>query len=238
VFPIVNDYSIDDGMLSQLVPYRVGDYSRYTKRTADYLIKGIRNADGSYTPLQWGNLDKDIYIDPISKNMGNVQRQTYILLSDQLLREGDTVAARAALDISEKAFPTSNFPNDRFALMMVFAYSHIGDQMKAYDILCDVFDYYRQQLDYVKQFPAAKANSVERMTADASYFLYQVVSMRNHGLMRNPFDNSPEVALTEQGAEMFAASSAENAARLKAIDDFASSAVYQNEIVPLVNSMR
>ena len=239
VFPVVDNYSIDDGMLTLLVPYPVGGSQyRYTDRTADYLLNGIKNGDGTYTPLQWGNLDKDIYVDPISKNMGDVQRQTFVLLSDQLLREGDTAAARKALDIREQNFPKSNFPNDRFAIMMVFAYSHLGDQVKAYDILCDVFEYYRQQLAYVKQFPADKAQNVERQLADASYFLYQVISLRNQGVMRNPFDNRPEVALTAEGASAFAASSPENAARLKAIDDFAQSSVYQQEVLPLVNAMR
>ncbi len=239
VFPVVDNYSIDDGMLSLLVPYPVVDGRyRYTDRTADYLLKGIKNDDGTYTPLQWGNLNRDIYIDPISKNMGDVQRQTFVLLSNQLLMEGDTAGARQALAIREEAFPTSNFPNDRFALMMVYAYSHVGDQVEAFKILCDVFDYYNQQLAYAKQFPTDKAYGVERQIADASYFLYQVVSMRNYGLMRNPFDNRPEVALTEAGAKAFAAADPKNAERLKAIDDFAKSAVYQNEVLPMVSNMR
>ena len=239
VFPVVDRYSIEDGMLSMLVPYPADDsQGRYSERTADYLLNGIKNADGTYTPLQWGNLDKDIYVDPISKNMGDVQRQSYVLLSDQLLREGDTAGARKALDIREKFFPKSNFPNDRFALMMVYAYSHVGDQVKAYDILCDVFDYYTQQLAYVKQFPADKSYGVERMVADASYFLYQVVGLCNHSMSRNPFDNRPEVALTESGAEAFARSSQQNADRLKAIQDFANGPVYQNEVLPLVENMR
>ena len=239
VFPVVDRYSIEDGMLSLLVPYPADDsQGRYSERTADYLLNGIKNADGTYTPLQWGNLDKDIYVDPISKNMGDVQRQSYVLLSDQLLREGDTTGARKALDIREKFFPKSNFPNDRFALMMVYAYSHVGDQVKAYDILCDVFEYYTQQLAYVKQFPADKSYGVERMVADASYFLYQVVGLCNHSMSRNPFDNRPEVALTESGAEAFAQSSQQNADRLKAIQDFANGPVYQNEVLPLVENMR
>ena len=238
VFPVVDRYSIDDGMLSMLVPYPVMDDKRYSERTADYLINGIKNEDGSYTPLQWGNLEKDIYVDPISKNMGDVQRQTFILLSDQMLREGDTASAIKALKQYEKYFPKSNFPNDRFAIMMVFAYSHVGDQQRAYDILCDVFEYYRQQLEYAKQFPSDKAYGVERQIADASYFLHQTILIRNHQRIGNPFNGRPEVVVDEDGAAAFAASSPENAARLKAMDDFTQSALYQNEVLPLVKSMK
>ena len=240
VFPVVDQYSIDDGMLSLLVPYPVaGGQYYYTERTKDYFLKGIPDGNGGYTPLKWGNLNKDIYIDhAVSKNMGDVQRQTFVLLSNQLLVEGDTNAAKQMLEMREEYFPASNYPNDRFAVMMIFAYSHVGEQVKAYDILCDVFDYYRQQLAYAKQFPADKAYGVERMTADASYYLFQTVQMRQHGMLRNPFDSRPEMPLTEEGEKAFVAADPNNAERLKAIDDFAKSPTYLNEIVPLVKNMR
>lgn len=239
VFPVINSYSIDDGMLSSIVPYPVnGGTYHYTDRTADYFINGIRNDDGTYTPLQWGNLNKDIYVDPVSKNMGDVQRQTFVILSDQMLRNGDTASAVKLLALREQFFPKANFPNDRFAMMMVFAYSHVGDQVTAYDLVCDIFDYYYQQLRYAKSLSQSKFISVDKLQGDASYFLYQAVQMRNHAMLRNPFDNRPEIPLTEEGEKAFLAADANNAQRLKALDDFVSSSEYQNEIVPLVNSMR
>ena len=239
VFPVINSYSIDDGMLSSIVPYPVnGGTYHYTDRTADYFINGIRNDDGTYTPLQWGNLNKDIYVDPVSKNMGDVQRQTFVILSDQMLRNGDTASAVKLLALREQFFPKANFPNDRFAMMMVFAYSHVGDQVTAYDLVCDIFDYYYQQLRYAKSLSQSKFISVDKLQGDASYFLYQAVQMRNHAMLRNPFDNRPEIPLTEEGEKAFLAADANNAQRLKALDDFVSGSEYQNEIVPLVNSMR
>lgn len=237
VFPVIDRYSIDDGMLSLIVPYRVngGQYT-YTARTKDYFLKGMRQEDGSYQPLQWGNLNKNIYVDPVSKNMGDVQRQSYVMLCQQLLEEGDTASARKSLEMREEFFPTTNFPNDRFALMMVFAYSHAGDQVKAYEIICDVFDYYMQQMNYAKSFPTSKAKDVERMLVDSYYFLYQVVTMREHKMFsRSPFNGRPEMVLTSEGEEAFKAASSENAARLKAIDDFAAGSVYQNEVLPYMS---
>ncbi|MBQ9587547.1 MAG: DUF2723 domain-containing protein [Bacteroidales bacterium] len=222
VFPVVDRYCIDDGMLSLIVPYPVmGAYS-YTPRTTDYFLKGYKNADGSYQPLKWGNLNADIYIDPVSKNMGDVQRQTFVILSQQLLQQGDTASAVKILQQREEFFPSSNFPNDRFALMMVYAYAHVGDKQKAIDILCDIFHYYQQQLAYAKQFPPDKSSGVGRMATDASYFLYQVVSLRQHQrLMRNPFDNRPEITFSEADFQTYAAQG--GADRLKAMDDFIAS---------------
>ena len=239
VFPVVDNYSIDDGMLSLLVPYPTnGDQYYYSDRTADYFINGFRNDDGSRTPLQWGNLNKDIYIDPVSKNMGDVQRQTFVLLSNQKLVEGDTASAVKMLDLCEEFFPKSNFPNDRFAMMTLFAYRHVGNSAKAYDIVCDIFDYYLQQLTYAKQLTQNKSTNADRLVADASYFLYQAVQLRSHGVMRNPFDSRAEVPLTEEGEQEYRAANPDAAQRLKAIDDFATSSVFKNEVLPLVNSMR
>ena len=237
VFPVIDQYSIDDGMLSLIVPYRVnGNQYRYTARTKDYFLNGMRQEDGSYKPLEWGNLNKDIYVDPVSKNMGDVQRQSFIMLSQQLLEEGDTVSARKALQLREEFFPVSNFPNDRFALMMVYTYSHAGEPAKAYEILCDVFDYYMQQMNYAKSFPTSKAKDVERMLADAYYFLYQVVTLRQHSAYsRSPFNGMPEIVLSQAGEEAFKAANGDNAARLKAIDDFAASSTYTQEVLPYVN---
>ncbi len=240
VFPVIDHYSINDGMLSLLVPYPVdGGQYIYTERTGDYLLKGMRQDDGSYKPLEWGNLNKEIYIDPISLNMGNVQRQSYIMLSNQYVESGDTASAIKALEIQNEFFPKPNFINDRFALMLVYAYSHVGDQVKAYDVLCDVFDYYIQQLNYVKSFPPEKSQGVNRMLGDAYYFLYQVVTLRKHNVfMRNPFNNEPEMALTDAGEAAFKAAAPDNAERLQAIDLFASSPVFQNEVMAFVNSVR
>ncbi len=240
VFPVVDRYSVNDGMLSLLVPYPVydGQY-RYSKRTGEYLLDGIRQEDGSYEPLQWGNLNKDIYVDPISLNMGNVQRQTYIMLSNQYVEAGDTASAIRSLEMLEKFFPTSNFVNDRFSLMLVYAYSHVGQQAKAYGTLCDIFDYYIQQLNYAKQFPSDKASGVNRMIGDSYYFLYQVANLRGHKVLtRNPFNNIPEIILTNEGEAAFVAADPANAQRLKAIDDFIASPTFINEVKPFVDGSR
>ena len=144
------------------------------------------------------------------------------------------------LQLREEYFPTFNFPNDRFAMMMAFAYSHVGDQVKSYEILCDVFDYYHQQLIYAKGMPQNKSFNTDKMLADAAYFLHQTIVMRNHKMIRNPFDvyGRSEVPLTEEGEKIFVSADTKNAERLKAIDEFANSSEYQNEVIPLVNSMR
>ncbi len=235
VFPVVDNFSIDDGMLSMLVPYPVkgGGRFNYTARTVDYFLNGTVNQDGSRQPLLWGNLNKNIYIDPVSKNMADVQRQVYVMLCSQLLREGDTVRAAEIMKMRADQFPDSNFYNDRYAITTIYAYSGLGDQLNAYRVMCDIFDYYYKNVLYAKQFPADKFSGVSRMLNDAYYFLHQVVMLRKHTLMRNPFDERPSIALTEEGEQTFVAASPDNAARLNVIDDFINSDTYTNEVIPM-----
>lgn len=223
VFTVIDNYSVEDGMVSLLVPYPVNKTRAfsYTPRTIDYFLNGVRNEDGSYEPLQWGNLNSGIYIDPISKNMGDVQRQTFVWLAYQCIENGDTVRAKKFIESRDKLFPREYFENNRYSITTMYIYSYLGDQVKAYEVLCDMFDYYKQIMDYALSFPSDKRGDVEHMRAESYQMLFQLSRFRKmDDRIASPFNNQRYVPLTEAGAKAFIASSTENAARLKAMDDF------------------
>jgi hypothetical protein len=231
VFPVVDTYSIEDGMLSLLVPYPVYSNATYTPRTKDYFLKGIRNDDGSYTPLEWGNLNKDIYIDPVSDNSAKVQRQSYVLLSNYLVANGDTASAKEALSLAEKFFPRSNFPADGIFYMVAYAYAHVGDHVNAYESMCDLFENSIQYINYLKSFPPDKAAGVKRQLLQHYKMIFNVAMLRHHEGF-NPFTNRREDILTDEGEKAFIAADAKNADRLKAIDAFLVSSTFVNDIAP------
>ncbi len=159
VFPVIRNYSVVEGMVYKLVPYPInmmteatGGLQHYTERTFDYYLKGSFNADGSRTPLEWGNLNKDIYVDPISLNMGTVQRQSFVQLADECLRRGDTVSARKFCDMSEEFFPKKNFPRDKYCMFMVPLFQAVYGEEKAREMWNDIFTYYQQDLEYISQY--------------------------------------------------------------------------------------
>ena len=103
----------------------------------------------------------------------------------------------------------------------MYIYSYLGDQVKAYEVLCDMFDYYKQIMDYALSFPSDKGGDVEHMRAESYQMLFQLSRFRKmDDRIASPFNNQRYVPLTEAGAKAFIASSTENAARLKAMDDF------------------
>jgi len=224
VFTVVDHYSIEDGMVSLLVPYPVSkrsDLPLYTDRTKDYFLKGARNADGTYTPLEWGNLNGGIYVDPISENMAEVQRQTFSLVAIQQMYKGDTASAKQLLELSNEYFPISVFPVQRYAINTVTAYTLMGDQVNAYSIWCGIIDYYRQQLDYYSQFPAHMMSDIYPRQQEARYFLTQMMRYcYRYNPYVDPVSGRRDASLTAEGEQAFVAADPANAERLKGLYDY------------------
>ena len=170
VFQPVYSYTVQDGMNHKIIPYpRTG--SRYTPETADYFLNGV---DGE--PLKWGNLNSDIYVDPISLNMGTVQRQSLSLLAYDEYNAGNEEKAKGLLDISQKYFPAPNFPIDVYAVYIVTGnmrvdvvdlYKKIYGIEKARELWQGAYKYYSEELTYLSRFRADKAMGVrDQMQGD------------------------------------------------------------------------
>lgn len=182
-YPIVNDYCVQDGMLYKLTPYKYRTYVigksvekdslgvahertnlgrvNYTKRTADFFLNGVFNADGTRTPLEWGNLNMDIYVDPISSNMGMVQRQTFFQVAEECFNMGDKATAQKMLDLGETYFPTKNFAHDKYCVPMISVYMNIYGKEKAVELWNDIFVFYSQELNYLNQYTKAGRSKLQ-----------------------------------------------------------------------------
>jgi len=150
-FPPATSYCQPDGMVYKLRPYPVSG-NRFTDNSADYFINGHFNDDGSRTALQWGNLNQDIYVDPISLQSGIIQRQNMTFVARQLMDKGDTVSARKMLDICEEAFPAKNFPRDRYVIYSIEIMKAVYGMDKAVEYWTDIYNYYAADLAYLDQY--------------------------------------------------------------------------------------
>ncbi len=185
VFTPIYSYSIQDGMNQKLIPYpRQGE--RYTSTTADYFINGV---DGE--PLKWGNLNSDIYVDPISLNMGTVQRQSMLMLAYDKYMKGDTVKAKQLLDLAEANFPAPNFPNDIYSVYVatnsvrvdvVNLYKEIYGIEKARTLWENAFKYYDQEISYLSQFKGEKAAGVRSALQSDLQFMSLLSDMADQDL--------------------------------------------------------
>lgn len=181
-YPIVEKYSMQDGMNYKLLPYAsslinttIGvEYDgkegymekHFTERSADYFLNGI---DG--TPLRWGNLNAGIYVDPVSENMALVQCQNIITLADELLLLGEKEKACKLLEQCEDQFPSSIFPRDKYWISAIQVYMHAYGPEKAKELWTAIKDYYVAQFNYFLQFKGQKAKGVQKDFNESIYIL-------------------------------------------------------------------
>ena len=188
VFPLVNAYSVQDGMNFKLLPYPSRG-ERYTEQTADFFIDG---ADGE--PLKWGNLNSDIYVDPISFNMGTVQRQSMVMVAYDEYVKGNAAKARKLLDLARENFPASNIPLDVYAAYVMTGsmrvdvidlYKNLYGEEEAIELWKSVFKYYDEEIRYLASFPKKKAVSVRGKLQDDLQIMALLGERAEHTLQNN-----------------------------------------------------
>ena len=187
VFTPVRNYCVNDGMNFKLLPYpaQVGqpaffntrenhyELQSFTEETYDYFLNGYKNENGEMVPLEWGNLNADIYVDPVSVNMGVVQRQTFCIAAKELLVKGDTARARKMLETSEKYFPEKNFCYDKYSMMLIELYAGAYDKKRATEVWDAIYKYYEQDLKYYNQYLTTnKADGVKALLQESAQLVY------------------------------------------------------------------
>jgi hypothetical protein len=214
VFTPVRDFCVQDGMNFKLIPYKASigqpvlfdkrenkyTYQSFTEESYDYFLNGYKDSDGQMHPLEWGNLNSDIYVDPVSVNMGTVQRQTFCIAARELLMKGDTVRARKMLENCDYFFPPKNFPYDKYSIIMVDLYYDVFGQEKATAVWDGIFHYYSQDLTYLSQYSATpKANGVKNALQESYQILYTLNQLAQRVLGDNDRAEQAKALLSQQG---------------------------------------
>ena len=191
VVPFISQYNEQVGMVYRILPYSVNNSRAINlDETYDFYMNGEK--DGT---MLWGNLaNPDVYVDPVSYNMGVVQRQSWALMAQSLIDRGVRMQritypdgreeitrtvndesqlqkAKDMLALSEKYFPKENFPRDRFTIFFIDVYAQLGDTVKAKEYLNDITKYYEQELKYFAQFKGDKSKGVRRSLEESVQIL-------------------------------------------------------------------
>jgi len=179
VFPPVYSYTIQDGLNYKFIPYPKN--KRYTDESADYFVDGV---DGE--PLKWGNLDRDIYIDPVSRQQFvPILHQNILLLASEELKKGNDDKARKLLEMYDDNFPDKNFNPDVYTVYVpvgnnpidvVAMYKQLFGEEAAHEQWEKAFRYYSQMVAYLARFQGEKAIGVR---GDLQY------NLRIMGLLRD-----------------------------------------------------
>jgi hypothetical protein len=179
VYPLAYSHSIQEGLNYKFIPYP--KQQRYTDGSADYLIGGV---DGE--PLKWGNLDRDIYVDPVSRQQFvPILHQNILVLAHDELLKGHSDKAKALLDMYDKNFPDANFDPDVYTVYVplgnapidvVAMYKELYGQERAKQQWQKAFDYYSQMVSYLGRFQGEKAQGAR---SELQYNLRILVLLRD-----------------------------------------------------------
>ena len=163
IFPLVYSYTIQDGMNYKFIPYP--KQQRYTDQSADYFVNGV---DGK--PLRWGNLNRDIYIDPVSRQQFvPILHQNVLVLANDEVNKGNEEKARRLLEMFDTNFPENNFTPDVYTVYVpmggtpidvVSLYKKLFGEKKAREQWDKAFNHYSQQIVYLSRFQGEKARGV------------------------------------------------------------------------------
>ena len=217
VFTPIRNYCVQDGMNYKILPYpaklgqpvlfdhRDNQYvlQSFTEETYDYFINGYKDKDGVQHPLEWGNLNADIYVDPVSLNMGTVQRQTFCMAAKELVEKGDTTRARQLLELSDKYFPQSNFYYDKYSILMVDLYYDVFGVNRATEIWDAIFKHYDQCNLYYHQYQGtSKSSGVSALLQETTQLFYGLSEIATKVLHDNDRAEKAKAIVQQNGYQI------------------------------------
>ena len=122
----MGNHFIQEGLAYRFTPFDSGK--------TGVTIDTEKMYDNLMNKFKYGGIDKPgIYIDENAMRMCHSHRRIFSQLVEQLMKEGKTDKAKAALDYAEKVIPAYNVPYDwqNGAAQMAEAYYRLGEKDKA-----------------------------------------------------------------------------------------------------------
>ena len=189
VFPNIEQYTRQEGLVHRIVPYQAG---------------GAYNTERSYTLMnskfEWGGVkDPDVYLeDAVSVNNSRNMRQFHVLLASQLANKGEKAKALEILNKAVVEFPNSKMPYDRFDISLAETYHKAGDIAKAKEVLGKIISYHTEYLNYYKRFTGKKARSVEGEKQLCIYMLAELSNIASNFRMKEEVAKLQQIPEVEQ----------------------------------------
>ncbi|MBP1629566.1 MAG: rane protein [Bacteroidetes bacterium] len=167
IFPSINEYIRQEGILYRIMPYKTNGSLDHEK-TYNLLMN----------KFNWGGVkDPKTYLeDAVSINNSRNMRQQYMLLAKSLTQVGQRDKAIKALDKGLVEFPESKIPFDKYDIGYAAQYCESGNMKKGEEMFNKITDLYINQIKYFNRFKGKKAISVASSRNEALQFLAMVYS--------------------------------------------------------------
>jgi hypothetical protein len=138
-------FFIQEGLAYRVAPVKTND-----NMEGEYgIIDPVVMYDNMMNKFNWGNAsDPSVYLDENIRRMFSNFRRLFGILAKDLVTEGDTTKAVAAVHRGLELVPASKMPNDYFSIGLAEALFMAGKKDEAMKLVDDIMSYSSQYLDY------------------------------------------------------------------------------------------
>ena len=170
--------TITEGLAYRITPFTTTNGGRPVEGAKNFDTK--RTYDNVMHRFKFGGLEKPgLYLDETVMRMCYTHRRIMAKLALELMNEGKEKEAREVLEFTAKKIPTYNVPHSYTSgsLDMARAWSALGDNKKAMDIIKPMWDNSAQYMFYYSSLNGVRFKSAENDAIMHFYILQQLVSL-------------------------------------------------------------
>ena len=157
----LDNYCVLEGLAYRITPFNYGQMGMID---SNLMYKNMM------TRFKYGNVaHRGIYMDETTDRMCKTHRRMFLMLADNLLRQGDNDKARKVLEKCETVLPGYSVPYDDEDSQLANLLAEAGCNKLASNVATQVIDYDLQYLQYLASLGTDRLNTYGR----TSYFLVQ-----------------------------------------------------------------
>ena len=157
----LDNYCMLEGLAYRITPFNYGQMGMID---SNLMYKNMM------TRFKYGNVaHRGIYMDETTGRMCKTHRRMFLMLADNLLRQGDNDKARKVLEKCETVLPGYSVPYDDEDSQLARLLAEAGCNKLASNVATQVIDYDLQYLQYLASLGTDRLNTYGR----TSYFLVQ-----------------------------------------------------------------
>lgn len=157
----LDNYCVLEGLAYRITPFNYGQMGMID---SNLMYKNMM------TRFKYGNVaHRGIYMDETTGRMCKTHRRMFLMLADNLLRQGDNDKARKVLEKCETVLPGYSVPYDDEDSQLANLLAEAGCNKLASNVATQVIDYDLQYLQYLASLGTDRLNTYGRTT----YFLVQ-----------------------------------------------------------------
>ena len=168
----LKDYLQLDGMSYKLVPIKTPNRGKTMfdmgRIDPEKMYENVKKWD-------WKTINNgEIYLDEQSKRNAISIRNNLMRLSEEFLKQGDSVNAKDVLDLSLYKMPIRDFDHYSISLGYPELYYRIGDTDKAHETVETLIDLFQQKLKYYSTFKDEDTDLIIE-SLETNLYMYQNV---------------------------------------------------------------